>query len=161
MTDTESAVEISDPAIDIDEMMRRISERLRTRQAQAAAQGLDYDYLTNTRPTLLASRHLSKETLEWLSQLFLVSDEVLTQVAMRDRRFPLFNRLLFRFEMLLHRLVVKYVNLYAGRQIVFNRTASRAVVCLAWELERAVARIESLENQLAELRQQTSKSEQA
>lgn len=150
MAGSEKVIEISDPGIDVEEIMSRISERLRTRRAHATAQGLDYDSLVNIEPTLFEGKRLSKEVYDQLSRLSLVSDDLLVQLAMRDRHLPLFNRVFFQIEILLHKLVVKYVNLSAGRQIIFNRATNQALISMACELERATARIEALETKLSE-----------
>jgi len=159
MTDSKTIIEISDPEVDVEEIMSRISERLRLRRAQAAAQGLDYDSLVNIEFTLFEGKRLAQEVYEQLSRLSLVSDELLVQLAVRPRRLPLFSRIFFQFETLLHKLVVKYVNVFAGRQIVFNRRAVQMSISMTRELERIATHIEALETRMAELERRMSDRE--
>jgi hypothetical protein len=56
-----------------------------------------------------------------------------------------------------HQLVVYYVNMMADKQMVFNRASANGQRQLAQALEAANARIEALEQDVANLRAQQGK----
>lgn len=161
MSDVEQVIDIRDPEINVEEIMARIRERLRQRRAQASAQGLDYDRLVDDDKVIQAGS-LSADLYYDLHQLRTTAESIWVPSAMRDRHFPpLINSVLFRTENLFHRLVLKYVNMLAGRQVVFNRAATSIVTNVLRQLEQDDARIEALEKQVKELRERLAKMEQS
>jgi hypothetical protein len=80
---------------------------------------------------------------------------------MRDRRLPMLNFLFFRIENLLHRLVIKYVNMMAGRQIAFNRSTAHVLAGLTRLLEKRDTQIEALEVQVKDLGERLARFEQS
>ncbi|MBM3128956.1 MAG: hypothetical protein FJ009_10105 [Chloroflexi bacterium] len=161
MSDVEQVIDIRDPEINVEEIMARIRERLRQRRAQASAQGLDYDRLVDDE-RVIASGALSADLYYDLHQLRTTAESIWVPSAMRDRHFPpLLNALLFRTENLFHRLALKYVNMLAGRQVVFNRAATSIVTSVLRQLEQDDAHIETLEKQVKELRERLAKIEQS
>ncbi len=159
MSDVEQVIDIRDPEINVEEIMARIRERLRQRRAQASAQGLDYDRLVED-DKVIQSGSLSTDLYYDLHQLRTTAESIWVPSAMRDRHFPaVINSVLFRTENLFHRLALKYVNMLAGRQVVFNRAATSVVTSVLRQLEQDGARIEALEKQVKELREQLAKIE--
>lgn len=159
MVDTEPIIEIRDPEINVEEIMRRVRERVRQRRAQAAEQGLDYDHLVDEPVETPPAGRLSADCYYDLHQLRMNADALMVSLAMRDRHIPLFNALLFRIEKLLHRLVIKYVNVMAGRQIVFNRASVHLLTELTRALDEDGARIAELEKRLADLQERLARTE--
>jgi hypothetical protein len=161
MPDVEQVIDIRDPEINVEEIMARIRERLRQRRTQASAQGLDYDRLVGDDRTV-ASGTLSTDLYYDLHQLRTTAESIWVPSAMRDRHFPpLINSVLFRLENLFHRLALKYVNMLAGRQVVFNRAAVGVLTGTLRALEQNQARVETLEKQVSELRECLAKFEQS
>lgn len=161
MSEVEQVIDIRDPEINVEEIMARIRERLRKRRAQASAQGLDYDHLVNDDKAL-QSGTLSADLYYDLHQLRTTAESIWVPSAMRDRHFPpLINSVLFRTENLFHRLALKYVNMLAGRQVVFNRAAASIVTSILRQLEQDDARIKALEKQIQELRERLARVEQS
>ncbi len=160
MTDVEKIIEIRDPEINVEEIMNRIRERVRQRREQAQSQGLDYDRLVDEGLSG-ASLRLPADLYFELHQLCTKADAIGVTLAVRDRQLPLINPLFFRIEKLLHRLVVRYVNMLAGRQITINRSTAHLFSGLARAFEEQDARIEALEKQVAELRERLAQAGQS
>jgi hypothetical protein len=160
MTETEQIIEMrGDPEINVEEIMQRVRERVRQRRALAAEQGLDYDHLMDDRADAHPAGRLSADLYYDLHQLRTNVDAPMVSLAMRDRQFAIFNALLFRIERLLHRLVIKYSNVMAGRQVVFNRASVHVITELARALEEDGARIAELEKQVTDLRERLARGE--
>lgn len=159
MPDIEQVIDIRDPEVNVEEIMGRIRERIRQRRAQAADQGLEYDKLTDQEELDAPSERLGVDLYFDLHQLRENADGILVSLAMRDRQFPLFNSVLYRLEKLLHRLVIKYVNMMAGRQVVFNQAAARILHRIARALDEDDHRLQTLEKQVAELQQRIAQLE--
>lgn len=161
MREAEQVIEIRDPEINVEEIMTRIRERLRQRRAQASAQGLDYDRLVGGEQIVDAGL-LATDLFYDLHQLRTSAEAIWVPSAMRDRHFPpLINSVLFRLENLFHRLTLKYVNMLAGRQIVFNRAAVEVLTSALRAQDQYEARLEALEKQVSELRERLAKFEGA
>jgi hypothetical protein len=156
MVDEKQIIEIRDPDINVEEIMNRVRERVRQRREQASAQGLDYDKLAEAGA---AAGRLPADLYYELNLLCTNADAIGVSLAMRDRRLPFLNFLFFRIENLLHRLVVKYVNLMAGRQITLNRSTAHVLSGLTHALEERDARIDALEERVTELEDRLSRTE--
>lgn len=161
MTEDQDAIEIRDPEVNVEEIMARIRERIRQRRAQAGAQGLEYDELVNGRAPVIAADQSDADFNYDLRQLQTNADAILISLAMRDRRIPLFNALFYRLELLLHRLVLKYVNQMAGRQVVYNTAAANVISALARRLEQSETRAQKLEQETRALRERVDALEQS
>jgi hypothetical protein len=153
VSEDQHVIEIRDPEINVEEIMARIRERIRQRRAQANAQGLEYDGLVDRRAPLIAADQSDADLDYDLRQLQTNADAILISLAMRDRRIPLLNALFYRLEMLLHRLVLKYVNQMAGRQVVYNTAAANVISALARRLEQSETRAQKLEQEVRALRE--------
>ncbi len=151
MSEVEQVIDIRDPEINVEEIMNRIRERIRHRHSQAEVKGVNYDHLTDEQALRASSTGLSADLYYELNELRATAESLGASVAMRDRRIPILNPLLYRVESLLHRLVVKYVNMLAGRQVAFNRTSANALEEIARALEASNARIEELERRVEEI----------
>lgn len=159
MTEPEPVVEIKDPYIDTEEILECVQDRLRQRRAQAQTQGLDYDQLIKRGKSALEDKYLSSETLEGLDRLHSSAEGMLVPLVMRKRGFPLFDSVLFSLENLLHKLVLKYLNRMAGRQIVFNLSASQMISDMTHRQAEDRRYTEALEQRLMELEERLPKLE--
>lgn len=156
MVEVKQVIEIRDPEINVEEIMNRIRERIRQRREQAQREGLDYDRLVEGDLPHTVGK-LPGDLYYELHQACTTADAIGVSLAMRDRRFPVLNSLLFRVENLLHQLVVKYVNQLAGHQITFNRSTAQVLSGYARALEERETRLESLEQQVKELGEKLSR----
>jgi hypothetical protein len=160
MTEDQPVIEIRDPEINVEEIMGRIRERIRQRRAQAQQQGLDYDKLVSDDSDVAAAGRFDDDVYYDLHQLRSNAYSIWVSLAMRDRRFPLVNPILFRIEKLLHRLAIKYVNMLAGRQVVVNRATAQVLSGIVRASEDDYARLEALQKQVADLRDHLAKLDQ-
>jgi predicted nucleic acid-binding Zn-ribbon protein len=142
----ENDFDIRDPEINVEEIMARIGQRIRQRAHEAEAKGQHYGL-----PRLTANRKLPAELYQSLDQTRSHSGSVRVQLAAT-------TGLVGRVRKVVHELVVYYVNMLADRQIVFNRASANTHRQLAQALEAANARIEALEQELANMRSQQSQS---
>ncbi|MBI5305253.1 MAG: hypothetical protein HY868_24190 [Chloroflexi bacterium] len=159
MTDDQRGIEIRDAEINVEEIMQRVRARIRERRAQANAQGLEYDALVDARAPRVATDQSDADLSYDLRQLQTSADAILVSLAMRDRQIPFFNFVFYRLENLLHRLVVKYVNQMAGRQVVYNTAAANVISVLVQRLELAHTRAQKLENEVSALRERVAELE--
>jgi phage shock protein A len=161
VTEDQQVVEIREPEINVEEIMARIRERIRQRRAQADAQGLEYDRLVDARAPSVAADQ-SEADLEYdLRQAQIGADAILVSLEMRDRRIRMFNSFFYRLEELLHRLVLKYVNRMAGRQIVFNTATANVIATLVRRLEQYETQTQKLEQEVCALRERIADLERA
>lgn len=155
MSEVEQVIDIRDPEINVEEIMNRIRERIQQRRVAAKAHGLDYDRLVDDKAN--SSGPLPTDLYYDLHQLRASVDGVWVTLAQRDRKFPIFNSIFFRIENLLHRLVVKYVNMLAGRQTAFNRESVNVLSGLAQGLEDYDLRLNALEKRIGSIEEQLKK----
>lgn len=161
MTKDKRVVEIHDSEINVEEIMERVRARIRERRAQASAQGLEYDALVDARTPRVATDQSDTDLSYDLRQLQTGADAILVSLAMHDRQLPLFNSIFYRLENLLHRLVVKYVNQTAGRQVVYNTAAANVITVLVQRLEQTHTCAQKLENEVSALRERVAELERA
>ncbi len=150
----EDVIDIRDSDIDVEEIMERIRQRVRARRAQAQARGLDYDRLTDGSLEGGSSRFLSGDLYYDIYQVRESAETIwVTLSVVGEQRYPKFLvSLLNRLRHAAHQLVLYYVNMLAGRQIVFNRATASAVAGLAEAGESTAERLRGLEQEVATLR---------
>jgi predicted nucleic acid-binding Zn-ribbon protein len=144
----EPEFEIRDPDLskaEVEEIMNRIRQRIRQRAQQAEANGLHYGL-----PNLATSRKLPAEFYKSLEQARASAGSVRVPLAAS-------SGLVGKVRKVVHQLVVYYVNMMADKQMVFNRASANTQRQLAQALEAANARIEALEQDVANLRAQQGK----
>ena len=151
MTEFESSIRVNDPDIQVEQVKDQVANRIRARREEARAQGLDYDHLTDSDVIVPGSQEATTDLRARLRELDSMSQEIGGSLAVRDRQFPLLNRFFFGVEMLLHKLVVKYVNRMAGRQSVFNKSVTEVMADLVARLERIDANIVDIQKRMSEL----------
>jgi len=155
MAEPEEVIEIRDPEVNVEEVMGRIRERIRERRDQAQAQGLDYDRLVDgSAGKDVAGRRLSADFYYDLYQARQSAETIWVSLSVVGQRSPAFlGSVVDRVRQAAHELVLYYVNMLAGRQTVFNRTAVSAVSDLAAVNENMSERLELVEQEMALLRE--------
>lgn len=150
----EDVIDIRDPDINVEEIMERIRQRIRERRKQAQAQGLDYDRLTDGALGSPGGHRLPDDFYYDLHQARESAETIWVPLSVvGGGRYPQFlASLVNRLRGAAHQLVLYYVNMLAGRQIVFNRAAVSAVSGLAEAGEDAAQRLQRLEEEVASLR---------
>lgn len=153
MTKLDDVIEIRDSEIDVEDIMARIRERIRNRRDQADAQGLDYDRLTKEHTSYNTDGTLSTDFYYDLRQVRENADSIWVSLSVVERDIPLVGSLVTRARRMVHSLVLYYVNMLAGKQVVFNRSAASALSELASHSEGTGARIQELESEVEALRE--------
>jgi len=151
MAEFESSIRVNDPDIQVEQVKDQVASRIRARREEARAQGLDYDHLTDSDVIVPGSQEATTDLRARLRELDSMSQEIGGSLVVRDRQFPLLNRFFFGVEMLLHKLVVKYVNRMAGRQLVFDKSVTEVMADLVARLERIDANIVDIQKRMSEL----------
>ncbi len=148
-------IEIRDPEIDAEAIMRQIREGIRKRRAEAEARGLDYDALASGLPLPGTSTRLDDHLRAELRRMLASHDRIRVGLSLTPSRLPLVAPLVQRIRTALHHLVIYYVNMLAGQQARFNESVARVLVGLVRELEAAPTAIEleMLRQEVAALRE--------
>lgn len=154
MSESKDTIEIRDPEIDIEEIMARIRQRIQERRSEAQAQGLDYDRLVDDQAVnFRTSGRFDSDLYYDLHQVRTSADTIWVSLSVVDRQVPVVGSLLTRLRRELHSLVIYYVNMLAGRQVVFNRSVAGVLPALADALDESQERVAALEKEVADLRQ--------
>ncbi len=82
----------------------------------------------------------------------LTADSPWLSPEQRERHLP-FGSFIYRVENRLHRLILKYVNMLAARQITFNRAAVQVATDLTHMERDSAARLSALQRELSKLRE--------
>lgn len=160
MTKLDDVIEIRDSEIDVEDIMARIRERIRNRRDQAEAQGLDYDRLTDERVSGNTDGTLSSDFYYDLRQARENANSIWISLSVVDRDIPLIGSLVRRARRIVHSLVLYYVNMLAGKQVVFNRSAASVLSDLASHSEGTDARIQELEAEVEALHERIAALEE-
>jgi len=151
------AIEIRDPEINVAEIMQRLRARIRERHAATQTPDAEDAAMLETRAPIAPGDYTDADFASDMRLLETRADAILVSLAMRDRHLPIFNSLFYRFEVLLHRLALKYVNQLAGRQVLYNTAAANVIATLAQKLALSEARTKKLEDELRDLRARVTK----
>ena len=116
-----------DDFIDIEEIMREIREKILAQQA--ALEG------TGSSPLRIKGERLPPAYYEHLYEAGLAYRKIATQVNVQKSGLPLLGPLLDRLRLLLHQLIVYYVNQVATRQADVNSHLLQALNELGDALE--------------------------
>jgi hypothetical protein len=149
-----AAIDIRQPDVNVVEVMTRIRARLQARRLEAQEKGLDFDRLPGHDELAARNGHLSGDFYYDLHQTRQGAEEIWVSMSlMGDERYPrLLSGLIRRVRHAAHQLVLYYVNMLAGRQVNFNRSAAGALAGMAETVEQMAARIEALEREVQSLR---------
>jgi len=162
MSESKDTIEIRDPEVDVEEIMSRIRQRIQERRSQAQAQGLDYDGLVDDQATSFrTSGRFDPDLYYDLHQVRNSADTIWVSLSIVERQVPVVGSLLTRLRRELHSLVIYYVNMLAGRQVVFNRSVAGVLPALVDALDESQERVTALEKELVDLRQRVEALTQA
>jgi len=152
--DVEQIVEIRDPEIDAESIMRRIRENIRKRRAQAEEQGLDYEAFVEGLYASQATARFDHSLYYDLRRMSVGYDKIGVGLSLTESQLPLIAPLVQRVRRALHHLVIYYTNKLAGQQARFNEYVVRAVSGLVKELEEdpTSEEVESMRRDIAELK---------
>ena len=159
--DVNDSIEIRDPAIDSEAVMRRIRENIRLRRAEAEAQGVNYEAFVEGLYAAKTTARFGHMLYYDLRRMSVSYDKIGVGLSLTETRMPLVGLLVQRIRGALHQLVIYYVNMLAGQQARFNEYSVRALSTLVKELEvgPTPSEVESLRNDLAQLRARISQLE--
>jgi len=151
--DLSKIIEIRDPEIDAEAIMRQIRENIRQRRAQAEGQGLDYEAFVEGLYTSQVTARFDHSLYYDLRRMSVGYDKVGVGLSLTESRIPLIAPLVQRFRKALHHLVIYYVNILAGQQARFNEYVVRALTGLVKELEEGPTptEVEALRQEIAQL----------
>jgi hypothetical protein len=162
MAQLDDVIEIRDPDIDVEEIMTQIRKRIQQRRAEAQGQGLDYDRLVDDNSYAPHAVDQSDSELAYeIYQVRSTADTIWVSLSIAGRRVPLIDGLVARVRRELHNLVIYYVNMLAGRQVAFNRSAANVLLRLVETRNESRDQIAALEEEVAGLRQRLEAMEQA
>ena len=158
--ETADIVNIRDPEIDAEAIMRDIRARIRQRRAQAEAQGLDYEALAEGRPAESVGR-FEADLYYDLRRLSVSYDEVGVKLSLTETRLPLIGGVVQRVRAALHQVILYYVNMLARQQARINKYNLRVLTALTRDLEADAtsADIEALRQEIAWLRERIEQLE--
>jgi len=160
MTDIEKSDAGDDPEVNAQRIMGRIRDRIRRLHPPAEAEALDPDRPQSGGAFTADAADLEIDLSHDLEQMRITVDSPWVSVAQRERPLP-FRSFIFRVEHLLHRLIVKYVNMLAARQIAFNRSALQCATALIHMERNSAAQLGALRRDLTELRERLATIERA
>jgi hypothetical protein len=142
-TKPQDIIEIRDPEIDVEAIMRQIREKIRERREEAEAQGIDIDSLAAGDH----DRRFDDDLYREMRQVSASASQmgVILSPAEKDG-IPILSVLSNRIRLAMHQLVVYYVNMLAAQQNHHNGQLVRLLMKLVRGLER-----ESHPEQVAEL----------
>ncbi len=133
--DLEQILEIRDPQIDAEAVMRQIREAIRKRRAQAEAQGVDYESFVEGLYTSQDSARFDGQVYYDLRRMSLSYNKIGVGLSLTANRLPIIGGMMQRVRAALHHLVLYYVNMMAGQQVAFNEYALRALSALVKDLD--------------------------
>ncbi|MBN1954763.1 MAG: hypothetical protein JW900_06895 [Anaerolineae bacterium] len=154
-------IEIRDPEIDAQAIMRQIRAKIRQRRAEAESQGLDYDAFLHGLSAAQGATRFDESFYHTLQQLGSSHDKIGVGLALTPSAIPLVGPLLQRVRVALHQLVIFYVNMLAGQQRGFNGHVAQAVRLLVKQLEAdpLPGQVESLQRELDRLHERVEQLE--
>jgi hypothetical protein len=159
--DVSDSIEIRDPAIDSEAVMRLIRENIRLRRAQAEAQGLNYEAFVEGLYAANPAARFSHTLYYDLRRMSVSYDKIGVGLSLTETRLPLIGPLVQRVRAGLHQLVLYYVNMLAGQQVRYNEYSLRALSTLVKELEvgPTSSELDALRKEVAQLRAHISAME--
>jgi hypothetical protein len=150
----DAIIEIRDPEIDAEAIMRRIRENIRQRRTEAEAQGLDYEAFVEGLYSAQVTARFEHSLYYDLRRMSVGYDNIGVGLSLTESRLPLVAPLVQRVRAALHHLVIYYTNKLAGQQARFNEYVVRALTGLVKALEEGPTPddVGALRQEVAELR---------
>jgi branched-subunit amino acid aminotransferase/4-amino-4-deoxychorismate lyase len=149
-------VEIHADEVDVEAIMRTIRANLQQRRVTAQAQGLNFEALASGVLTQNSGR-FAPEVYAHLRRANATAARIAVSQQVSEQHIPLIGRMLQRMRQALHQLVVYYVNMLAGKQMLFNESIAAAVTGMTADMEHDAelaslrAEIQALHARLAAL----------
>ena len=151
----EEIIEIRDPAVDVEAVMRQIRANMHQRRLKAEAEGVDLEGFGAGLNVDVADS-LSQETRDNLQRLGASYNKTNVGLFLTASRMPLLGFAWQKVRQSLHHLVLFYANRVANKQAVFNRYVVHTLTALiqdltagngrlADQIEALQARVEALE----------------
>lgn len=159
--DLERIIEIRDPEIDAESIMRQIRQKIRERRAKAEEQGLDYEAFVEGLYASQVSARFHHRLYYDLRRMSVGYDKLGVGLSLTESRIPVIAPLVQRVRRALHHLVIYYTNKLAGQQVRFNEYTIRALTGLVKELEEGPtsSTVETLQQEVESLRAQVENLE--
>jgi hypothetical protein len=151
--DLERIIEIRDPEIDAESIMRQIRRNIRKHRAKAEKQGLDYEAFVEGLYASQVTARFDHSLYYDLRRMSVGYDKIGVGLSLTESRVPLIAPLIQRVRKALHHLVIYYANKLAGQQARFNEYVVRALSGLVKELEKGPTseEVESMRQDVAKL----------
>jgi len=131
----EEIVEIRNPDIDAEAIMRQIRENIRQRRVTAEAQGVNYEAFVEGLYAAQVTARFDHSLYYDLRRMSVGYDKIGVGLSLTESKTPLIAPLIQRIRGGLHHLVIYYVNMLAGQQSRFNEYVVRALTGLVKSLE--------------------------
>lgn len=150
----EEIIDIRDPAIDAEAVMKQIRARMRQRRMQAEAEGVDLGLLAGGGDSeqTISFGHATDYNLRRLNASY---SKVNVGLVLTASRIPVFGPLWQRIRKNLHHLALFYANMVASKQTVFNKYVVHTFAALIEELveknERMTAEMNALKDRVIAL----------
>ncbi len=133
--DVRDVIEIRDPELDAEAIMRQIRENIRERRAEAEAKGLNYEAFVEGLYASQVSARFDHQIYYDLRRMSVGYDKVGVGLSLTESQLPIIAPLVQRVRRALHHLVIYYVNKLAAQQARFNEFVVRALTNLVKALE--------------------------
>lgn len=152
--DVRDVIDIQDPEIDAEAIMRQIREKIHQRRMEAEAHGLDATALAEGQYHTRFDDSLYLQ-LRQVNATPYARPGVSLAIA-QSSGLPLIGPLMYRLRAALHQLAIYYVNMLAAQQGLFNSYVTRTLMTLVKELEKEPppSHVEELKEEVAHLRAQ-------
>jgi len=150
----ENPIEIRDEDVDTDAIFRTIRENIGRRREFAESEGVDFDRIVAGSYASKVGSRFDIDLYHGLHRMNAGYDNMGVDLYLTDSTVPLVGGLIQRLRSALHRLVIYYVNMHAGKQIRFNEHVSRALESVVREVEDSPQQsdVDALKEELAALR---------
>lgn len=152
-TTLDSIIEVRHPDVDINPILTRIQERIQQRHERLR------DSDTPFNPAFYKRAWLDLDDDRKLGTLYQMighTNEAINALTVNPTivgRSPwLLRPVVDRLRRAAHNLVIFYINMLVGQQLVIDRSFMAVAVSLAAELEESLKRIKQVEEEMAQLR---------
>lgn len=154
-------IEIRDPNIDAEAIMRKIRANIRQRKQQAEAKGIDYEAFVEGLYTSDVTARFDHNLYYDIRRMSVGYDKVGVGLSVSERSIPIIGGVIQRFRRSLHTLVIYYVNMLAGQQVRFNELVVRTTTSMVKTLEEGTpqSELEALREEVTALKQRVAELE--
>jgi hypothetical protein len=155
--DVGTVLEIRDPAIDSDEIVRRIRANIAQRIAKAQRLGVDFEKIYRGQP-MLPNNSRDQTLQDVLVRLQTARNRSAVGLDLTPNKLPLVGKLVQKVRKALHDVAIFYVNKSAGSQLLFNQASVSAISQLIAATRQHEAELAALRAELDELRVELERS---